>query len=142
MAVLFRNRTSFYITRRYSKVTWVLFAVLLFFLWDKIPEPSKTKNNAFMDRPTPEYNIAEKPQFLYHSKFRKNPNYAYEASIDNSLRRIEEKILAENGGNLDAPETIWQIMLGANKESNDRGPDSLAFEQQNQEWEYKGRFPA
>lgn len=94
-----------------------------------------------MDRPPPDYKVAEKPQFLHHSSFRENPDHEYEAIIDNLLRKIEEKTLAKNKGNIEAKETIWQIMLGANRKPIDRGSDSVAFEDENQVWEYKGRFP-
>ncbi|RJE23343.1 hypothetical protein PHISCL_04329 [Aspergillus sclerotialis] len=81
-----------------------------------------------MDRPPPQYNIEEKPKFLYRSPFRENPDREYESIIDRSLRNIEEKALAENNGNIKAKETIWQIMLDTNTKSIDRGPDSIAFE--------------
>jgi hypothetical protein len=142
MAVTFQHRTPLYFARRYCKLPRLLFAAFLFLFWNYLPEPPKSARNARMDRPTPEYNIADKPRFLHHSRFREHPDYEYETMIDDSLRKIEEKVLAESKGNIEANETIWQIMLGRNRKSTDRGSDSIAFEHENREWVYKGRFPS
>lgn len=140
MAVIFRNRTCLYFTRRYYKLAWVLFAVLLFFLWDHLPEPPKTQNSNLMDRPPPQHDLASKPQFLYRSQFRDHPDYEYEAALDYLLRIIEEKTLAENQGNIEATQTIWQILLDANRKPMDRDFESIAFENENKEWDYNVRF--
>lgn len=142
MAVIVRHRNPLYLTRRYQKVSLLFVAAFLFFLWNHLPEPPETANNTGMDRPPPQYIIEEKPEFLYRSPFREHPDHEYETMIDRSLKKIEEKTLAEDNGNIEAKETIWQIMLDTDRKSVDRGPDSIAFEHANQGWEYKECFPS
>lgn len=141
MTLIFWSRKPLYFTRCYRKFTWLFVAAFLFFLWDHLPEPPKTANNARMDRPPPQGDLATKPRFLYHSDFRVHPDSEYEAAIEDSLKRIEAKVRIENQGNAEAKEVIWQILLGKERESTDRGADSIAFEQMNPEWEYNERLP-
>lgn len=142
MNLMLQNRTPLYFTRRYRKFFWLFFAAVLYFLWDHLPEPPKTKNNDRMDRPPPQYDLAAKPRFLYHSDFRVYPDSEYEAAIEESLKRIEAKVRIRNQGNVEAKETIWQVLLGKNRKPTDRGEDSIAFEQTNKEWEYNERLPS
>lgn len=121
-----------------QKVLWLLIAVFLFFLFNCLPLRRQTVNSYRIDRPTPRYDVADKPRFLYRSGFRKNPNHEYEARVEKSLREIEERILLAENGDIKASETIWQIVLV--KGSAERGPDSIAFEMENEGWEYKVRI--
>lgn len=119
------------IHRRYPYKTSVILAICLLFLWMNIPHsPKRRKYN-----PPPAYDVGEKPRFLYRSRYRENPDYEYEARIDKSLRRIEEEVLLEENGNLEAGEMIWQIML--TKGPILRSDDSIAFEEENDFWEYE-----
>lgn len=140
MAMVFRIRTCRYYSRRYYKLIFFLFAVLLFLLWNRVPEPPKTENNTLMNRPPPRQKLASKPQFLHRSQFREHPDYEYETFLDYWLKRIEEKTLAENQGNVEATQTIWQISLGPDRKPMDRGSDSIAFENENKEWDYMVHF--
>lgn len=120
--------------RRHQKVLWLLITVFLFFFYKYLP----LVNSHRTDRPTPQYDVADKPRFLYRSGFRKSPNYEYEARVEKSLRDIEERVLLAEGGDIKASETIWQIMLV--KGSAERGADSIAFEMENEGWKYKVRI--
>ena len=116
--------------RHSRKISWLLLGIVLFVLWKCIKTP-KT------DRRTPQYDVVEKPRFLYRSRFRENPDLEYEASIDSALRKIEERILSQRNGNTEADQTIWQIMLVHGP--IERSEDSIEFESENDDWDYKVR---
>lgn len=133
-----RNRRFIYSLRRHYRITWILLAVLIFVLWNNLPEPPKTENSNRMNRPTPQHVVITKPRFLHHSQFRENADHEYEALVDQSLREIENRALkASRGKNEADDDVIWQIMLGNDAKSVDRSPDSIAFEQANSDWAYK-----
>lgn len=93
-----------------------------------------------MNRPAPRHDIVTKPQFFHRSRFREHPDHDYEARVDDSLRKIEEKVRTGHQGSLEATGTVWQIMLAPDKKHIDRSPDSIAFELENRDWNYKGRL--
>jgi hypothetical protein len=72
------------------------------------------------------------PRFLYRSSFRDNPDIAYERNLSIALQRLEQTVLAENGGNDVAEDQIWQIA----KDADHRGSDSISLEKANSEWKY------
>ncbi|KAL2826143.1 hypothetical protein BDW59DRAFT_172018 [Aspergillus cavernicola] len=127
------TRRSFRVWRIGYKLPGLL-VLLFFFLWKHFPEPLRTANNNRGDAPAPQYDVALKSRFLYHSRLCESPDEEYEASIDTLLRHLEEKALAESNGILETKKTIWQILLG---DSFSRGADSIAFEHANTGWEYK-----
>lgn len=111
------------------RISWLVFAVLLFVLWRSLPTEADRKRTPFSD-------VADKPRFLYHSRFRENPNREYEARVDDALRRIEERVLRAEKGVVEARRRLWQIMLAENAQQED---DSLNFEAENEDWEYQVR---
>lgn len=79
--------------------------------------------------------VEDRPRYLYHSAFRKDPDIAYESRLRDALRDIEKQsALHDNSG---APNTLWQILLGQGPVAEQRGDDSLRFEEENSEWSYK-----
>lgn len=80
--------------------------------------------------------VEDRPRYLYHSTFRKDPDIAYESRLRDALRDIETQQLAlhDDSG---APNTLWQILLGQGPVAEQRGDDSLRFEEENSEWRYK-----
>lgn len=80
--------------------------------------------------------MEDRPRYLYHSTFREDPDIAYETRLRDALRDIEKQQLAllDNSG---APDTLWQILLGHGPAVEQRGDDSLRFEEKNSEWKYK-----
>ncbi|KAJ5901508.1 hypothetical protein N7495_002036 [Penicillium taxi] len=78
----------------------------------------------------------DRPRFLYHSRFRTNPDTDYELRLSNALRDLEhrERSLNGLGGHTD---TLWQILLGKTPTPEQRGEDSLNLEAANAEWKYK-----
>ncbi|CAG7939178.1 unnamed protein product [Penicillium salamii] len=104
--------------------------ICLLVLW--LPGPPQTQNNISPDRPSPKYQVTNTPRFLYRSPFRSHPDIGYEEHLSNSLRSIENSVLAQNHGNIIAEDRIWQIALGEAR----KGPDSAAFEQVNMDWAY------
>lgn len=91
----------------------------------------KIRNRA--DRRTPSYDTDEPPHSLHHSAFRVDPDLEYEERVSEALRNIERAALHKNGGDYSSPDKIWQVMLGKKR---DRSEDSIAFEEENEEWEY------
>lgn len=125
--------------RYHRKASWLVVAIFLFFVWNILPVPLKVESSNTTDWPTPKYDVAEKPRFLYRSRFRNSPDHDFEARVDNSLRMIEEKIMSTENGTIEARDTLWQIMLSNNERFMERSPDSVAFEAENEDWEYRVR---
>ncbi|CAI7638281.1 unnamed protein product [Penicillium manginii] len=80
--------------------------------------------------------VADKPRYLYRSTFRDNPDTAYEQQLSQALRDIEAKQLTLHGPAAPS-DTIWQIILGKDPGTEERGSDSLEFEEKNSDWKYK-----
>lgn len=83
--------------------------------------------------------VGDRPRYLYHSAFRDNPDTEYERQLRDALRDIESQQLALHG-DVVASNTIWQILLGQEPGTEQRGEDSLRFEEKNSEWKYKVRM--
>jgi hypothetical protein len=83
--------------------------------------------------------VADKPRYLYRSTFRDNPDTAYEQQLSQALRDIEAKQLTLHGPAAPS-DTIWQIILGKDPGTEERGSDSLEFEEKNSDWKYKVGF--
>ncbi|OQD82324.1 hypothetical protein PENANT_c022G05601 [Penicillium antarcticum] len=98
--------------------------VVLFVLFEYLPLPSARPDARFEP-------LQNRPQYLHQSPFRTNPNYEYETRLSNALRDLE--IEGQLGGDVGAPDTVWQIML---MDNDKRGDDSLEFEKKNPEWKY------
>lgn len=111
----------------------LVLAVLSFVVWCYFPcTQEKAKSRA--DRRTPIYDVDEVPHFLHRSSFRIDPDLEYEERVSHALRNIELAVLHENGGDYSARDKIWQVMLGKKTE---RSEDSMAFEEENDDWEYE-----
>lgn len=136
MAAIFRSRGPRSFRRTPYKLSWILFAALLLLLWSRLPKPRKSHR-----KHTPHYAVADKPRFLFHSRFRDHPDYEYEATIDNLLRNIEDEAASDSGAILDAKDTVWQIRLDDDATPLARDPSSIKFERANDDWEYQARFP-
>lgn len=80
----------------------------------------------------------DRPRYLYHSVFRRNPDRGYEEQLSNALQEIERQQLSLNSHE-DKTHTLWQIMLGLDPSAEVRGEDSLKFEKKNSEWQYSVR---
>lgn len=89
------------------------------------------------ERPTPKYDVSEKPRFLYRSRFREKPDHEYEATVDSVLRKIEEGVMSDRNGDREADKTVWQIMLVDGP--IERSQDSIRFESENYNWNYQVR---
>ncbi|KAJ5359680.1 uncharacterized protein N7496_012093 [Penicillium cataractarum] len=77
----------------------------------------------------------DRPRYLYHSAFRRNPDRGYEEQLSNALQGIERQQLSLNSHE-DKTHTLWQIMLGLDPSAEIRSEDSLKFEKKNSEWKY------
>lgn len=116
--------------RHLRKTLWLLVIVFLFVV-------SICFKALKTDRPTPKYDVWEKPRFLYHSRFRENPDHEYEATVDSVLRKIEERVMSDGNGDREADKTVWQIMLVDGP--IERSQDSIRFESENYNWNYQVR---
>lgn len=130
---------------RVSSVRWsscrrnlqLLFLVaLVYFLVHQLPAPPEWKNDTRADRPAPRYDVESRPRFLHHSRFRQDPDVEYEARLTHALQRIERDALAKDGNKYGSQDRIWQIMLRRDSSIINRNPDSVEFEEQNDDWEY------
>jgi len=81
--------------------------------------------------------VDDRPRFLYRSTFRENPDSIYEQKLSEALRDIERQQVTLHGPSGPAEEIIWQIILGKEPGAEQRGADSLQFEEKNPEWKYK-----
>lgn len=112
----------------------VLIALLALFLLVRSLPALKSELDGRVGLARPE----DRPRYLYHSAFRKNPDRMYEEQLSNALQEIERQQLSLNGDE-DKTHTLWQIMLGLDPSAEIRGDDSLTFEKKNSEWKYKVR---
>ena len=135
MATKFLPKRPRSLRRIYNKLTVFLITAFLIYLWSHF---SRSRRASDAKR-TPHHDVADKPRFLYHSRFRDHPDYDYEAAIDMALRAVEERAMSEIKGTIEAKERIWQIRLDEEGSGEDveRGDDSSDFEFINDEWEYK-----
>lgn len=128
-----KSKSSSFYRRRFSLL---LFAALTVLVWKYLPAPPEFENDTRHNRPTPNYNVGAKPQFLHRSRFREEPDHEYEAKVDNMLLSVETGVRSagemDNGG----IGTIWQISLTGN-EKHERDSDSIDFEQENKDWKYR-----
>jgi hypothetical protein len=76
----------------------------------------------------------DRPRYLHHSTFRAEPDYRYETKLSKELRELE--IEGQLRGNATAPQKLWQIMLGQTAGAQQRGEDSILFQEKNSDWEY------
>ena len=91
--------------------------------------------------PRADQHVDDRPQYLHQSVFRVNPDSDYERQLSDALRNVEHQEWAVHGGG-EAPQTIWQILLGHEPSPEERGEDSINFEAQNADWTYKvSTFP-
>lgn len=113
--------------RRYA----MLIALLaLFLLLRSLPALKSDLNSIALSE--------DRPRYLYHSAFRRNPDRGYEEQLSNALQEIERQQLSLNSHE-DKTHTLWQIMLGLDPSAEVRGDDSLKFEKKNSEWKYSVR---
>lgn len=76
----------------------------------------------------------DRPRYLHHSTFRAEPDYGYETELSKAMRDLE--IEGQLRSNATAPRTLWQIMLGQTAGAQERGEDSILFQEKNSDWEY------
>ena len=115
MATKFLPKRRHSLRRTYHKLLLILAAALLVFLYSHL---SKSRRASDAKR-TPLHDIADKPRFLYLSRFRDHPDYDYEAAIDMALRAVEERVMSEIKGSIEAEERIWQIRLDKEGDGED-----------------------
>ena len=85
--------------------------------------------------------VDDRPRFLYRSTFRENPDTIYEQKLSEALSDLENQHTTLHRPSGPAEEIIWQIILGKEPSAEQRGADSLQFEEKNPDWKYKVRKP-
>ncbi|KAI9371066.1 hypothetical protein BJX61DRAFT_48852 [Aspergillus egyptiacus] len=120
------------VRRRWSVIVLI---VLLYLVLHHLPSSSKN-GRIVKGKWLPDYSVDDIPRYLHHSSYRDHPDSEYERAVSSALQKLEQEVLAHNGGRYAAENRIWQIRLGSDTESVQRGSDSLKFEEANKEWEY------
>ncbi|KAL5342731.1 hypothetical protein BJX70DRAFT_269455 [Aspergillus crustosus] len=123
------------------RLSLLLLVIILYTFFHYLPfsfSSSKKENRIVSGKWLPDYDVQDAPRYLHHSSFRQNPDREYERRVSEALEKIEQDVLRENGGRKRAEDRIWQIRLGSHPESagEERGSDSLKFEERNSDWEY------
>ncbi|KAF7512143.1 hypothetical protein GJ744_002305 [Endocarpon pusillum] len=109
----------------------VFLTLLLYLLYNYFPSPPKWENNRSANRPAPRREQSTKPDFLYHSHFRKNPDVTLENQLEQALLNIENRALPEVRGPV---KKIWQT---GPEDAEEREHDCRRWQEQNSGWEYK-----
>jgi len=127
--------TNLHRRRRQRQIRLVLILVaLVYLLCFHFPSPPTWQNNTRADRKAPHHEVREKADFLYHSRFRKQPDLELEATLDEALVQIET--IANALTKPDEPlRKIWQTA----KSNKERTADSELWVDQNPGWEYEVR---
>jgi Glycosyltransferase sugar-binding region containing DXD motif len=108
----------------------VILTLLIYLLYNYFPSPPRWENNRSANRPAPAREQRPKPDFLYHSRFRENPDVTFEDQLDLALRRIESHALPDAKG---AVKIIWQT---GPEDADEREQDCKQWQEQNPGWEY------
>ncbi|CAL5867045.1 uncharacterized protein PFLUO_LOCUS1257 [Penicillium psychrofluorescens] len=111
-----------YLNRR--KGVLFLLIALGFLLFQLLPSSNLARSTAEV-----------KPEFLWHSSYRDNPDKEYEDRIRDALKFIE-LVSVEHGDNK-AIHKIWQVMLGTGDNTDDRGQDSHDLRDRNDDWDHE-----
>ena len=123
---------------RYRRLRIFLVLIVLgYLLYYYFPAPPKTRNYVVANRPPPEHELQAKPNFLYSSRLRQDPDFEYETKLEDALLRIERSAPPVGNG---VVKKIWQIMLQGTTNRKDRSPDSILFEERNPDWLYTVSF--
>ncbi|KAI9833357.1 MAG: hypothetical protein M1819_003752 [Sarea resinae] len=125
-----KHRRLLGVVSRRGLLKITILAALGYLLYHHLPSPPPTANNDRADRPAPEHEVQLIPHFLHHSQFRQDPNLDYEAKLEDALRSIESNAPAAATDGI--VKQLWQIQ----RTEDARGPDSIAFEEQNKDWAY------
>src|SRR5947207_7682140 len=77
--------------RRWRTRVYVLLSLVLVFylLRGHVPSPPQWQNDNRANRKAPQHETQEKPNFLYHSRFRRHPDADLETSLETVLIGIE-----------------------------------------------------
>ncbi|KAJ5625237.1 hypothetical protein N7510_001546 [Penicillium lagena] len=119
---LIRPACGSYLNRRKGLLFLVI--ALAFLLFQLLPSSNLARSPSDI-----------KPEFLWHSPYRDNPDEDYEARIRNALKYIEQVSL-EHGDNK-AIHKIWQVLLGTGENTDGRGQDSHDFQDRNSDWDHE-----
>lgn len=110
----------------------VFLTLLLYLLYNYFPSPPKWENNRSANRPAPTREQSTKPEFLYHSHFRQNPDVTLENQLEQALLNIENRALLP-----EARGTVKKIWQTGPEDAEEREYDCRRWQEQNSGWEYK-----
>jgi hypothetical protein len=117
------------------RLSLVILALVLYIVFHYLPFSSRN-NRIVSGKWLPDYDVEDAPRYLHHSSFRVNPDRAFERRVSEALQQIEKDVLRKDGGSRRVDDRIWQIRLGNHPEGEERGSDSLKFEEKNHDWQY------
>jgi Glycosyltransferase sugar-binding region containing DXD motif len=109
----------------------LLFTLLIVVIYRYFPSPPRWENNRSANRPTPADEQGTKPDFLYHSRFRGDPDTEIEEKLNEALQKIESKALPVARGPV---KKIWQTGPDTASERDD---ECKRWGELNPGWEYK-----
>ncbi|KAF7510943.1 hypothetical protein GJ744_005773 [Endocarpon pusillum] len=116
------------IDRRWRNL--LILTLLIYLLYNYFPSPPKWENNRSANRPAPAHEQSEKPNFLYHSQLRSDPDVEFEDQLDQALLKIESHALPDGKA---FAKNIWQT---GPKDADERDQDCKQWKEHNQGWEY------
>lgn len=120
------------VDRRWRNLIALTF--LIYLLYNYFPSPPKWENNRSANRPAPAYEQSTKPDFLYHSRFRFDPDTEFEDQLNQALLKLESRTLPDARGPV---EKVWQTGPDS---ASERDQDCKQWEELNQGWEYTVNF--
>jgi hypothetical protein len=119
------------IDRRWRNI--IILTLLVYLLYNYFPSPPKWENNRSANRPPPVHEQSTKPNFLYTSRFRSDPDSDFENQLEQALLEIENRALPDAKG---PTKNIWQT---GPDDAGERDQDCKLWEEHNQDWEYTVR---
>src|SRR5947209_5767024 len=78
-------------SRRWRNRTYLVLSLIsiCYLLRTPVPSPPKWQNDNRTSRKAPRHETQQRPDFLYHSRFRQHPDLDLEAKLENALATIE-----------------------------------------------------
>ena len=114
-----------------NRIYLLLFVTSIgYLLRTHLPSPPKWQNDNKASRKAPRHETQERPDFLYHSRFRQHPDLDLEGSLEIALARIEAAAASVEPVPV---KKIWQTA----KSYEERPEESRLWEEGHPDWEYE-----
>jgi hypothetical protein len=121
--------------RRWRTRAYLFFSLasICYLLRARLPSPPKWQNDNRANRKAPRHETQERPNFWYHSRFRRHPDLTLEANLEITLARIERTAPPVSQFPV---KKIWQTA----RSGDERPVESRLWEDGHPDWEYEARL--